>query len=238
MQHRNVNTMAIYSEDTIVLRGPIHAELLIVHLGDPGPRVDVGEYMLTWGTLELHGEGYLRIGRSARQRNTFADQDPERSMGHPPSHIDLSNQHYTSGFSVFVSFVCPNCKEIRDNPSATTLEKRGNFRNLVNAAEPKLWTIRMRGGHDYAAEARGPDRRDDPPATERRGLEDRQGCEVCAGDVSRRRHSPASSSVPCRPHPQHAQDQGTGLVRPPLRHVRPDGIRDLHLKPAAPLHLL
>ena len=57
------NTLVLYSDENLKLTSPIHANFLIVHLGTPGPRVDIGEHQLTWDELELHGNGDWRIGR-------------------------------------------------------------------------------------------------------------------------------------------------------------------------------
>lgn len=59
--------LAIHSTEDIRMRGSLHVNELIVHLGNPGPVVDVGDHRLEYSTVKFHGRGVFRILRHGRQ---------------------------------------------------------------------------------------------------------------------------------------------------------------------------
>lgn len=64
MPHEN---MVIYSADHLNLHAPVTVSLLIVHLGQPGPTIDVGPHALTYDEIELIGEGQFRVLNNASE---------------------------------------------------------------------------------------------------------------------------------------------------------------------------
>ena len=71
-----INTMVIHSDDRLHLSGPLHAQLLIVHLGLPGPRVELGAHELTYDEMELHGVGDLTMLRAGVEVSTISKSSP------------------------------------------------------------------------------------------------------------------------------------------------------------------
>lgn len=59
--------LAIHSTEVIRMRGSLHVNELIVHLGNPGPVVDVGDHCLEYAHVEFHGKGVFRMLRHGEQ---------------------------------------------------------------------------------------------------------------------------------------------------------------------------
>lgn len=59
--------LAIYSTEHLKLQKPLHVNELIVHLGTPGPTVDVGDHDLQYSNLEFRGQGVFRMLRHGEQ---------------------------------------------------------------------------------------------------------------------------------------------------------------------------
>lgn len=59
--------LAIHSTEDIRMRGSLHVNELIVHLGRPGPVVDVGDHDLQYSRVEFHGKGVFRMLRNGKQ---------------------------------------------------------------------------------------------------------------------------------------------------------------------------
>lgn len=75
----------IYSDDTLRLARPHHTKLLIVHLGTPGPILDVGAHSLEYDKIELHGTGQFRIMRNGIQprEGRAVPAGPDDDREHP-----------------------------------------------------------------------------------------------------------------------------------------------------------
>ena len=71
-----IRVTVIYSTDKLRLADPMHAEHLIVHLGTPGPTVEVGEHDLTWGKIETVGVGNFTLLRRGRQYMQITRETP------------------------------------------------------------------------------------------------------------------------------------------------------------------
>lgn len=57
----------IYSKEHLKLGAPLITDHLIVHLGDPGPSIEAGDFPLEYGTAEYIGKGTFRILRNGRE---------------------------------------------------------------------------------------------------------------------------------------------------------------------------
>lgn len=57
----------IYSTDQLTLNGPLVTDLLIVHLGDPGPTLEAGDHAIEYGTAEYIGSGAFTVTRHGRK---------------------------------------------------------------------------------------------------------------------------------------------------------------------------
>lgn len=59
--------LAIHSTDDIRMAKPLHVLELHIHLGTPGPVVDVGDHDLQYSSVEFHGKGVFRMLRHGKQ---------------------------------------------------------------------------------------------------------------------------------------------------------------------------
>lgn len=59
--------LAIHSGDRIKMARPMAVVELHVHLGRPGPVVDVGDHALEYTKIEFHGKGVFTMLRHGRQ---------------------------------------------------------------------------------------------------------------------------------------------------------------------------
>lgn len=58
--------LAIHSDDNLQLARSIYVNELHIHLGNPGPVVDLGGHSLQYSRIEFHGQGsfcMLNLGR-------------------------------------------------------------------------------------------------------------------------------------------------------------------------------
>jgi len=69
----------IHSDEDLHLQKPLHAEHLIVHLGRPGPTVELGAHDLTWGKIELLGAGHFTLTRNGKQYMQITQEAPATS---------------------------------------------------------------------------------------------------------------------------------------------------------------
>lgn len=59
--------LAIHSDENLQMAAPLHVLELHIHLGRPGPVVDVGDHDLQYSKVEFHGHGVFRMLRHGRQ---------------------------------------------------------------------------------------------------------------------------------------------------------------------------
>lgn len=59
--------LAIHKSEQLELHRPLCVKELYVHLGDPGPTIDVGDHDLQYGKVEFHGKGVFRVLRHGMQ---------------------------------------------------------------------------------------------------------------------------------------------------------------------------
>lgn len=59
--------LAIHSTDRIHMGGSLVVGELIIHLGRPGPVVDVGDHALEYTKIEFHGKGVFTMLRHGKQ---------------------------------------------------------------------------------------------------------------------------------------------------------------------------
>lgn len=57
----------IYSSETLTLTETLVVGTLYVHLGDPGPVVELGDHQLQWSKLEAIGKGQFTMRRHGKQ---------------------------------------------------------------------------------------------------------------------------------------------------------------------------
>lgn len=67
MPETTTHTMAVYSTDHLHLARDLHVGQLIVHLGDPGPAIDLRGHSLAYDEIELIGDGCFRLLRDGVQ---------------------------------------------------------------------------------------------------------------------------------------------------------------------------
>jgi len=92
--------LAIHSTEQISMARSLHVSSLIVHLGNPGPIVEVGDHQLTWTKIEFHGSGSFTITRRGvramrYERGALRREHP--FPGPPPSRTELLNRHTIVG---------------------------------------------------------------------------------------------------------------------------------------------
>jgi hypothetical protein len=59
--------LSIYATERISMAGPLTVTELHVHLGKPGPVVDVGDHELQYTRIEFHGKGAFTMLRHGKQ---------------------------------------------------------------------------------------------------------------------------------------------------------------------------
>lgn len=64
---RESEFIRIYSGETLSLKESIYVRTLYVHLGDPGPVVELAGYQLQWSKLETIGKGTFTMLRHGKQ---------------------------------------------------------------------------------------------------------------------------------------------------------------------------
>lgn len=58
---------ALYHDERIALNAPLTTKKLIVHLGNPGPTIEVGAHALNYEQIEFCGKGVFRVLRDGKQ---------------------------------------------------------------------------------------------------------------------------------------------------------------------------
>ncbi|HEX6052754.1 MAG TPA: hypothetical protein VFZ21_25990 [Gemmatimonadaceae bacterium] len=104
--------LAIYSSEQLTISRSLHVDLLIVHLGTPGPMVELGDQLLTWTEIEFHGAGAFEIRRNGVRFMRYERGALEREHPFPdppPSHTELRNQHTRIGLAPTRPPACPGC---------------------------------------------------------------------------------------------------------------------------------
>lgn len=54
---------AIYADERLTLHGSMAVEKLIVHLGNPGATIEIGDHGFTYDKIGLYGKGQFTITR-------------------------------------------------------------------------------------------------------------------------------------------------------------------------------